>query len=156
MHVAKITIKTSRSTLPGRYSYALYMICNVGCSILRRSLDHVNIRNASRIDIGARGLSHESGVNESDGRRRWKRKVGNVQDVCSESNLIVKERILKHLTIETTEMSQLNTRSRRWVCTFRIFSIFPNSIAVCFNAFEVKSIFGNWDSKMKFVVDILD
>lgn len=114
-------------TLPGRYSYTLYMICNVGCSILRRSLDHVNIRNASCIDIGARGLSHESGVNESDGRRRWKRKVGNVQDVCSESNLIVKERILKHLTIETTEMSQLNTRSRRWVCTFRIFSIFPNS-----------------------------
>lgn len=143
-------------TLPGRYSYALYMICNVGCSILRRSLDHVNIRNASCIVIGARGLSHESGVNESDGRRRWKRKVGNVQDVCSESNLIVKERILKHLTIETTEMSQLNTRSRRWVCTFRIFSIFSNSIAVCFNAFEVKSIFGNWDSKMKFVVDILD
>lgn len=86
-------------TLPGRYSYTLYMICNVGCSILRRSLDHVNIRNASCIDIGARGLSHESGVNESDGRRRWKRKVGNVQDVCSESNLIVKERILKHLTI---------------------------------------------------------
>lgn len=115
-------------TLTGRYSYALYVICNVGCSILRRSLDHVNIRNASCIDIGARGLSHESGVNESDGRRRWKRKVGNVQDVCSESNLIVKERILKHLTIETTEMSQLNTRSRRWVCIFRIFSIFPNSV----------------------------
>lgn len=145
-------------TLPGRYSYALYMICNVGCSILRRSdpLIMLIFGTLHVSTLALEGLSHESGVNESDGRRRWKRKVGNVQDVCSESNLIVKERILKHLTIETTEMSQLNTRSRRWVCTFRIFSIFPNSIAVCFNAFEVKSIFGNWDSKMKFVVDILD
>lgn len=39
---------------------------DVGGSILRRSLDHVNIRNASCIVISARGLSHESGVNESN------------------------------------------------------------------------------------------
>lgn len=72
MHVPKITIKTSRSTLPGRYSYALYMICNVGCSILRRSLDHVNIRNASCIDIGARGLSHESkAMADAGGKEKW-------------------------------------------------------------------------------------
>lgn len=78
MYVVKIIIKISRFIFLGRYSYVLYMICNVGCSILRWFFDYVNIWNVLCIDIGVRGLLYELGVNESDGRCRWKRKVGNV------------------------------------------------------------------------------
>lgn len=53
---------------------------DVGGSILRRSLDHVIIRNASCIVISARGLSHESGVNES---LRWQTQVEKESGECS-------------------------------------------------------------------------